>query len=249
MTEEPNRGRGRIGLLVPFTNTNLEPDLALLAPQGISLHVARLGGYEEDAIPDEAQMAGLGLSDLEGPLGLLAGVRPDVILYGCTSATLAHGPAFDAALAERASRLAGAPVVTAAGAVVSACRSLGVTRVAFASPYVPSLAERAAAFLAGAGIEAVSVAGPEEALGNREQGALTPAQVLALGRRADHKAAEAILLSCTDMRAVEIVEALEAETGKPVITSNQAMMHAALPHLRSAVPVTCGRLLAEREEA
>jgi maleate isomerase len=30
----PSRGRARIGVLVPFTNTNLEPDLALMAPAG-----------------------------------------------------------------------------------------------------------------------------------------------------------------------------------------------------------------------
>jgi hypothetical protein len=56
----PSRGRARIGVLVPFTNTNLEPDLALMAPPGLSLHIARMGGYDEDEIPDETQMQGLG---------------------------------------------------------------------------------------------------------------------------------------------------------------------------------------------
>ncbi len=89
----PSRGLGRIGLLVPFTNTNLEPDMGLLAPAGCSIHVARMGGYDADAVPDAAQMAGFGTADLDEPLRLLAGARPDVTLYGCTSATLAHGPA------------------------------------------------------------------------------------------------------------------------------------------------------------
>lgn len=75
----PSRGNGRIGVLVPFTNTNLEPDMALLCPPGVSMHFARLGGYDVDAIPDAGQMAGLGAADLDEPLRLLAGVRPDVI--------------------------------------------------------------------------------------------------------------------------------------------------------------------------
>ena len=54
----PSRGSGRIGVLVPFTNTNLEPDMALLRPPGVSMHFARLGGYDLDAIPDAGQMAG-----------------------------------------------------------------------------------------------------------------------------------------------------------------------------------------------
>ena len=38
--------------------------------------------------------------------------------------------------------------------------------------------------------------------------------------------AEAIVLSCTDMRSVEVVDRIEAVLDKPVLTSNQAMMFA-----------------------
>ena len=37
------RGRARIGVLVPFTNSNLEPDFAMMRPAGVSIHVARMG--------------------------------------------------------------------------------------------------------------------------------------------------------------------------------------------------------------
>ena len=99
--DNPSRGRARIGVLVPFTNTNLEPDLIMLCPEGVSLHFTRLGGYSRDGIPDEREMVNLGASELEETLHLIAGVRPDVIMYGCTSATLTHGPQFDADLGER----------------------------------------------------------------------------------------------------------------------------------------------------
>jgi len=46
-------------------------------------------------------MADLGASDLDGPLVLLRGVKPDVVIYGCTSATQTHGSAFDRALPEQ----------------------------------------------------------------------------------------------------------------------------------------------------
>ena len=45
-----------------------------------------------------------------------------------------------------------------------------------------------------------------------------------LAVRADHPEAEAIVLSCTDMRSVEEIEHIEATLDKPVVTSNQAMM-------------------------
>lgn len=237
------RGRARIGALVPFTNTNLEPDLMMMAPPGISVHVTRMGGYDRDEIPDEDQMAGLGAADLDGPLDLLAGAAPDVILYGCTSATLSHGPAFDRALANQIKAQTGAQTVTAAGALLHALGMLQIDRIGFASPYVPRLNDRAIGFLAASGITTVSRAEVSAALDNTGQGALRPEAVFALGQEADDPAAQAIVLSCTDMRSVEIIDQLEQSLGKPVITSNQAMMFQALAQLGIAdAPAGFGQL-------
>jgi maleate cis-trans isomerase len=250
MSDVCDRGRGRIGLLVPFTNTYFEPDMARLAPAGVSLHAARLGGYDADAIPDAAQMAGLGAADPDAPLQLIRGVKPDVILYGCTSATLAHGLAFDRALAARAEAVAGAPAITAAGALIAALAHLGARRVAFASPYVPALNDCAIAFLAESGVETVSRADVEGVLDNDGQGAMTPDEVIALAVRADSAAAEAVVLSCTDMRAVETVAPLEARLGKPVVTSNQALAFAACRALgRDPAEIACGALFTRRQAA
>lgn len=224
----PDRGSARIGVLVPFTNTNLEPDLGLLRPPGASLHWARLGDYDVDEIPDADQMAGLGAADIDEPLRLILGVRPHVVLYGCTSATLTHGPAFDRDLADRIARAAGVPTVTAAGALVHALKTLGITRVGFASPYVGAINDMAVDFLAGEGIETVARADIGRVLDNYGQGELTPSEVHDLALRADGPDAEAIVLSCTDMRSVEAIAGLEAALGKPVVCSNQAMMFQAM---------------------
>ena len=224
----PSRGRARLGIFVPFTNTNLEPDMTLLRPDGVSLHFARLGGYDEDEIPDEAQMAGLGSSNIDAEIDLLLGAKPDVVIYGCTSATLAHGPAFDRNLAATITARSGAHTVTAAGAIVHAIRALGSTKIGFASPYVPSLNDKAIDFLANEGIKTLARADFDGRLGNEGQGALEPSDVLALGQRADGPDVQAIVLSCTDMRAVEIIPKLETITGKPGVTSNQAIMFQAM---------------------
>ncbi|MEM7670999.1 MAG: aspartate/glutamate racemase family protein [Pseudomonadota bacterium] len=238
-----SRGRARIGVLVPFTNVNLEPDLALLAPEGVSLHFARLGGYDLDAIPDQAQMAGLGAADIDEPMRLIQGVRPDVVLYGCTSATLTHGPGFDRALAERIGGASDAVSITAAGALVHAIRSLGARRVGFASPYVASINDRAVEFLAEHGIETVCRSDIGTELGNFGQGELTPDEVFELGLRADARDADALVLSCTDMRSVEVVDRLEQSTGKPVVCSNQALMHMAIEALGLRPSKPCGYLM------
>ena len=245
----PSRGRARFGVLVPFTNTNLEADFALMRPDGISMHFSRLGGYDEDQIPDETQMQGLGASDLDEPLRLLVGVKPDVVIYGCTSATLTHGPAFDRSLAQKIRSLSGAATVTAAGALVDALNTLKIKRIGFASPYVPAINELAIGFLEQEGFETVSRSEVKETLSNDGQGALSPQAVLELGLKADHSDAEALVLSCTDMRSVGIIGELEAATGKPVITSNQAMLFQALKAIEYKEPLKgFGALLTEPRE-
>jgi maleate cis-trans isomerase len=240
-----SRGRARFGVLVPFTNTNLEADFALMQPDGVSMHFSRLGGYDEEEIPDEAQMQGLGASDLEEPLRLLMGVKPDVVIYGCTSATLTHGPKFDRELTAQIKASSGAATVTAAGALVHALKALNIQKTGFASPYVPAINEMAIGFLKQEGIEVVSRSEVTETLSNDGQGALSPQAVFELGLRADNQDAEALVLSCTDMRSVEIIEELEAKVGKPVVTSNQAMLYQALQAIGYSEPLAgFGMLLA-----
>ncbi len=218
------RTRAKIGVLVPFTNTNLEPDMELMRPPGTTMHFQRMGGYDVDEVPGADQMAGLGASDISHDLRMISGVRPDAVLYGCTSATLTHGPEFDTDLARQIKAGSGAVSLTAAGSLVAAINALRAARVGFSSPYLGEINEQAVAFLAENGIETVKRADIGRELGNYGQGELTPDEVFELACRADHPDAQAIVLSCTDMRAVEAINRIEAHLGKPVVTSNQAMM-------------------------
>lgn len=247
---QQSRALARVGVLVPFTNTNLEADMMLLRPAGVSFHFARIGGYDVDAVPDSKQMAGLGEAPLDEPLRLLSGVKPNIVMYGCTSATLTHGAEFDLDLARRISSLSGAKTVTAAGSLVQAAQTLGVSRIGFASPYVAQINDQAIAFLDGCGIETVSRFDYPVELGNYGQGELDPGQVFDLGIKADHPDAQAIILSCTDMRALEIIDRLEEALGKPVISSNQAMLFAALELLGLDTMIAgYGTLLARQASA
>ena len=53
-TGTDSRGRARIGLVVPVSNSNLEPDMTMMRPGGVSLHVMRAGGYDLEEVPDSA---------------------------------------------------------------------------------------------------------------------------------------------------------------------------------------------------
>lgn len=218
----------RIGVLVPFTNTNLEADMMRLRSPNMSFHFTRIGGYTLDEIPASSEMEHMGAADISPALKLIVGVRPDVILYGCTSATLTHGPDFDLALTNSITQATGVPAITAAGALIKALRAVNATRVGFASPYVGEVNQQAINFLHAAGIETVNRAEMKGRLSNADQGAVTPDEIYELALRADHPSADAVVMPCTDFRAVEAIDRIESTLGKPVITSNQAMMFAIL---------------------
>ena len=77
----------RIGLIVPSSNTNVEPDFNLVCPAGVTVHSVRSGGYDVTAIPDSDEMRKFVRSSLDQNLSDLKDARVDVIAYGCTSAT------------------------------------------------------------------------------------------------------------------------------------------------------------------
>ena len=221
-----DRGRIRLGVIVPFSNANLEPDMVRMKGEGMSVHFMRAGGYDLNQVPDSEQMRQFADASLEPVLEALCAMRPHGIVYGCTSATLSHGLVYDNQFVARMEAISGVPCVTAAGSLVCALKAVRAQRVAFGSPYTRQLNEEGAAFLDGAGLEVVNVGYIGEDLGNYGQSMLEPAQVFALGEKTDHPDADVVVLSCTDMRAMEVIEALETVLGKPVVTSNQASMYA-----------------------
>ena len=157
--------------------------------------------------------------------------KVDVIGYGCASATLSSGWEFDQQLQTKIERLSGVPAVTTSGAIVESIRSLGVLNIGFASPYIEELNQQSLSFFESAQINVVNHAGIGSTLSSAEQGELTPHDAYRLGCAADHPDAEAIVISCTDFHAVEAISALEKELGKPVITSNQALIKQCLAKL------------------
>ncbi len=226
----------RIGVLVPFTNTVLERDLPHLCPPGATTYVTRIGGYGIDELPDVSAMAAMGDADIDQALEFIAGVNPDVVFYGCTSATLTHGLDFDRTLRHHIGSATRALAITAAGALVFTLRRFDVNRIAFVSPYTRDVADEAITFMESAGFTTVGSAVPDGEVLPREQGAFTPADIVELARRADRPGAEAIVLSCTDLRAVEATPHIEEQLAKPVIAVNRAMfteLAARLPELDS----------------
>lgn len=240
-----SRGKGRMGFILPVSNSNLEPDMMATYPQGVSLHFMRAGGYDLEKIPDSEQMQQFAQSPLDNVLNALCAVKPDIIVYGCTSASFSLGINYDIALKDKIESFAKVPAVTAASALVETLNDLQINQVSFTSPYTKQLNQEGADFMKQKGIKIANVAYIGDILGNYELSELSPDSVFELGLKANNKDAQAIVLSCTDIRSVEVIESLEKELGKPVVSSNQALMYIASKRLKmkSHVPGKVGQLV------
>lgn len=215
----------RLGLIVPSINVVIEPEFSQAAPEGVSVHVARVPLRGKTSVESYVSMGEASVRAAED-LGI---VDPDVIAYGCTSGSIIEG---EEKITERLRGASGcATVVTTATAVVEAMRSLGLRRLAVATPYLEFVNREEKTYLEGLGFEVTRILGLD--LGHDEAerkmiGRQAPGVVYRLAREAWTKDADGIFISCTNLVTFPVIEQLEAETGKPVISSNQATLWAAL---------------------
>jgi len=233
----------RIGVLVPAGNPTVEPELYRMAPRSVSLHFARLESLAgEPGGADGMERRTLGYLDaVPAAARALAAVKPDVVVLAHTAVSYLTGFAEEPALLERLGAPAGTRAVTAARAIVAALAHLGVRRIALATPYPEPIAVAGRAYWRAAGLEVVAH-GRLGGVGNIYEE--TEERAYALGRDTDVPAAEALLISGTGLPTAGVVARLEADLGKPVVTSQTAALWSALRAVGIDEPVRgYGRLL------
>ncbi len=214
----------RVALAVLHSDISLEPELRELLPYDVAVYANRV------AYPPEVTTANLreAVDGLQRCVGELAAVRPQVVVWGCTSGSVLGDLAEHDELLERLRTWSGGAVpVTAASAVVGALDRRDVRRIAVATPYPPEVRDLLLARLREAGYEVVtSVDAFDGAVDDWTLQSLDEQQIAALARRADHPDAEAIVVSCTGLAGARVVGQVGAELGKPVLTSNVAIAEA-----------------------
>lgn len=233
-------GTRRVGLLVPSSNTTVEVEFYRALPPHVSLHVARL--HLTQITPE----AILGMvADLEAQSRNLASADVDVIVLGATAPSFLKGLGYDREIAQRITASTGKPATTTSTALIEAIRHLGLKRIALGSAYDDKVSGIARAFLEANGFAVVAAQG----LGlveNLVVGRLDDATAYELAKKVDRAEADGIVLACTNWKTMGAIERLERELGKPVVSTTQVSIWAALRALgeRQGIP-GYGKLLRE----
>lgn len=225
----------RVGLMIPSSNTAMEADFARGLPVGWTLHTARM--YMEDTTPaGENRM----LDEFAFPSARdLGTARPDVVVFGCTSAGALRGNAYDAQLCRNISAITNVPTVSTIESVRMAIGEAGARRVGIVTPYVTELNEKIAASVEADGVEVVRIAG----LGmteNFEIARVQPDRIVEFAAEVlSGLDIDLVVVSCTNLRAIEAIPGIVATLGLPVVTSNQAVLSATIRRVE-AVRVLAG---------
>ena len=116
------------------------------------------------------------------------------------------------------------------------------------TPYAAATNEAERAFLEGSGFTVVGLRGLALANGS-DYVAVEPSAWYRIVREAARPDADAILVSCTNIRVLDVIARLEEDLGLPLVTSNQAALWYCLRRLGLPDRIAgYGRLLAELTE-
>jgi maleate isomerase len=111
--------------------------------------------------------------------------------------------------------------------LLEALRVLSVKRIVLGAPWSDSVNQSVTAFLQANGVEVLA----QEALGlvrNLEIGLLDSQTAFDVGRRVNRPEADAVMLACGNWSTFGIIDRLERDLGKPVLTTNQVTLWHAL---------------------
>jgi maleate isomerase len=218
--------RRRLGVLIPSSNTVVEDEFARYLPSGITLHVSRMPISADVTVKSLLEMAAASVASAR----LLTDCRPDLILYACTSGSFVKGKAFYEQVEEDIYSATGIPTLSTSRCILEALQESNSKKVAVYTPYVDEVNSRARAFLEAHGFEVTGLYGMG-LVDNLSVGDVEPAEVFRFVFEQDRRGADAAIISCTNLRTLDVIEPLEKVLGAPVVSSNQASLAGVLRHL------------------
>jgi maleate isomerase len=228
----------RVGLIIPSSNRMVEDEMNHAFPPGVRAHVTRLRMTGDSRMPLDQL-----LPRVEEAARALVDARCEVVAFHCTANSMDEGRGGEERILAALTRGGAARATTTATAIRHALDALRARRIVLITPYTQATTDHEAEFLHEAGYQVLHAKG--FALAGSDAYCATPSQFwrdrLIEAARPD---AEVYFLSCAAISNLGIIEEAEARLGRPVITSNQAVIWDTLCALGASDCRGPGRLFA-----
>ncbi len=236
--------RARLGVLVPSGNIVTEPEFEMAVPEGVSCHYHRYKFGGDIRKPNGLEDVFKAADYIIDATKLLMDARPSVVAMTGTGTSFIGGYKYDLELIEKIKSVTDVPATTTSTSVIEALKRMGIERVSIAMPYLEEVAKVAVKFVEDNGIEVLKAKWLD--LGGFEIHRVSREMLRELAMEVDTPESQALFISCTSLHTLEIIESLETDLGKPVITSNQATLWnmLRLAGIKDRIE-GCGRLLSQ----
>lgn len=240
--------RAKFAVLVPSTNTSVQPEFDAMRPQGVTNHTVRIV-IPDDPVRDDADFERL-MARIDGALmqavDVATTLRPDRLVLGVSAESFWDGPGGADRLQQKLEDHTGLPVTLAGDACQRALACYGSPRrIAIVTPYMPVGDDRVRRFFTDSGIEVVALKGLR---------CTSPVQIAHVSEAAlrdalleiDGPGVDAIVQVGTNLAMARLAGIAEAWLGKPVVCVNTAIYWRALRQHGITDPVAgFGSLLAQ----
>ncbi len=239
--------RKKFGVIVPSTNTIVEPDFYRMSVPGVTAHIGRIHIRDQNLSSDEAFQNLLQQIRIEIKYAIerVLTAEPDYMVMGMSAETFWDGVEGNRRFIKMISDWAGGlRVATGAEACERALKRFGVRKIGVVTPYQPIGDRNVVRFFNDIGFEVTAIKGlrcpTAVAIAHVTEDELRRA-LIEVNRDAD-----ALVQVGTNLSMVRLADEAERWLGKPVIAINAATWWMALRDNGIEDKVYgCGRLLRE----
>lgn len=239
--------RAKFAVLIPSTNTIVQPEFDAMRPQGVTNHISRIAVPNLALDSNEAFASFMALVDgaLKTAVEGVMTCEPTHMVMGMSSETFWGGAAGSAELKKRVEDWCKLPVIMGSEAADAALKRYRARRLGVITPYAPIGDEQVVRFFQDMGYEVLRI------IGLRRESpvaiAHTPPAMLWGALESVNQSDVDVILQCgTNLAMAAIAAEAEARLKKPVLAINSVIYWHALRSAGITDPVNgFGSLLAE----
>jgi maleate isomerase len=224
--------RKKIGIVIPSTNTVVQPESEMLRPSGVTNHIARISIVERSLATEQAFMEHVAAmrDGIRSAIDQVMTCQPDHLIMGVALEAFWGGVAAANALQEELSARAGVGVSMGSTAMTAALNALGARRIAILTPHQPRGDEMVRSYFTEAGYDVVRLIGLKCASPIMIAQTTTDQLIQAM-HSLEGPDIDAIVQVGTNLPNVEIAASAERWLGKPVLSINTVTYWDALRRL------------------
>jgi maleate isomerase len=221
--------RRKFAVLIPSTNTSVQPEFDAMRVEGVTNHVSRIKIPNDPLNSDEdfrKLVDNIAAAQLEAVDSAMS-CEPDHIVLGISVETFWGGLAASRKLNAELEAHTKLGVTGGAEACAAAFAALGVKRIAVLTPYFPVGDRNVQQFFDESGYKVVRIKGLKCASPTLIAH-VQPGELRAAAEELDGDDADAVIQVGTNLAFAEVAAKMEAERHKPILAINTAIYWRAL---------------------